>query len=257
MREFFPLILVTSVWIFALAACGGATLQPTANATVITAQGDIKSKVDEYKALFGQDNVGNPGSQASGFRTITWDSVPDELASPNNLPPDFFNDANAPRARGANLSTPGTGVQASAKPGNPANTAPRFGNLNPQYATLFKTFSPERLFSPVGSNAVDLTFLVPGTKTPAVTRGFGAVYTNVRIQKTDFEFFDSAGKSLGKFPVPLAKDGLSFLGIAFPTAIVARVHIAYGTNALGPNDASDVNVAVMDDFIYSEPQAVR
>ena len=158
-------------------------------------------------------------------------------------------------ARGAFYTTLGTGVRVSAKAGNPAGTAPRCGNPNPQYPNLFITFSPERLLSPVGSNVVDLTFRVPGAKTRATTRGFGAVYTNVRIAKTDFEYFDVNDKSLGKFSVPLAKDGLSFLRVAYSKPIVARVRIANGTVALGPNDAGDTNVAVMDDFIYGEPQA--
>src|SRR5206468_12205 len=70
-----------------------------------------------------------------------------------------------------------------------------------------------------------------------------------------FEYFDAAGKSLGQFPVPISANGLSFLGVVFPTASIAHVRIAYGTAALGPNDGGDVNVAVMDDFIYGEPQA--
>jgi len=129
----------------------------------------------------------------------------------------------------------------------------RFGNINPTYVDVFKTFSPERLFSPIGSNIVDMTFRVPGTDAPALTRGFGAVYTDVDLERTDFEYFDSAGNSLGKFPVPVANNGLSFLGVAFDTPIVARVRIAYGNVALGPDDGGETDVAVMDDFIYGEP----
>jgi hypothetical protein len=42
--------------------------------------------------------------------------------------------------------------------------------------------------------------------------------------------------------------------VAFDQPIVARVRIAYGTVALGPNDSPTNDVAVMDDFIYGEPQ---
>jgi hypothetical protein len=55
--------------------------------------------------------------------------------------------------------------------------------------------------------------------------------------------------------IRLAKNGLSFLGVAFPTPVVYRVRIAYGTAALRPNDGPDAGVAVMDDLIYGEPQA--
>ena len=62
-------------------------------------------------------------------------------------------------------------------------------------------------------------------------------------------------RSLGRFRVPAADNGLSFLGVAFPTPIVARVRIVYGNTALGPDESATVDVAVMDDFIFGEPQA--
>ena len=34
---------------------------------------------------------------------------------------------------------------------------------NPTYGTIFTTFSPSRLFTPVGSNVTDGSFFVPGT----------------------------------------------------------------------------------------------
>jgi hypothetical protein len=63
-------------------------------------------------------------------------------------------------------------------------------------------------------------------------------------------------QSLGQFTVPMASNGLSFLGVAFDQPIVARVSIVYGSVALGPDDSADTNVAVMDDLIYGEPQPI-
>lgn len=228
-------------------------------ATVITAAGatadDIRPKVEAFKQLLGgTDNGGEPGSKGSGFRTITWDGVPDELAAPNDYPADFFNANASPRARGAVLKSPGTALMVSAKSGNPTNTLPRFGNLNPSYVDSFKTYSPERLFSPLGSNIVDLEFFVPGTSTPAVVRGYGAVYTDVDTDHTAFEYFDAQGNSLGKYGTPISDKGLSFLGVVFPNVVVHRVRIEYGTVPLGPDDSATNDVAVMDDFIYGEPQ---
>jgi hypothetical protein len=95
---------------------------------------------------------------------------------------------------------------------------------------------------------------VPGSSTPAVSRGFGAVYTDVdTVSNTAFEYFDASGQSLGTFNTPVSDGGLSFLGVSFPTPVVGRVRITYGTSALGPNDGGGVDVAVMDDFIYGEP----
>src|SRR6266545_5876641 len=162
-----------------------------------------------------------------------------------------------PRTRrghaGLFFSTPGSGVQVSADSDNPAGAAPRFGNINPSYSDRFTTFSPERLFSPIDSNIVDMTFFVPGTTSPAVVTGFGAVYTSVDQDHTAFEYFDRNGSSLGRFTVPISVDGLSFLGVAFGSPVVARVRIEYGTAALGPDDDQYTDVAVMDDFIYGEP----
>lgn len=239
-----------------LVACGGSDGTPAATApVVVSTSGDISAGVRQFRALLGDpDNAGVPGQQPSGRRELNWDAVPDAQAAPNFLPPDFFNDTVAPRARGAVLNTPGTGVQVSADSDNPSGAAVRFGNINPAYTSTFKTYSAERLFSPIGSNIVNLTFFVAGTQTPAVVRGFGAVYTDVDGGSSSFEYFDRNDRSLGRFRVPPSNGGLSFLGVAFPTAVVARVHIIYGTSALGPNEGPGVDVAVMDDFLFGEPE---
>jgi plastocyanin len=282
MKKLFRL-LIFSLFLLALAACGGGEetaetptdaapsatdapaeteAEPTAAPTgpqpvIISGSGEISATLDEFRqALGGSNNGGVPGQNATGFREINWDGAPDEMAAPNFLPGDFFNAPAEPRARGAFFSTPGEGVQVSANADNPTGTAVRFGHINPTYADIFKTFSEERLFSPVGSNIVDLTFFVPGTNTPAVVTGFGAVYTDVDTDHTAFEYFDINGNSLGQFGTPIADQGLSFLGVVFPEPIVAKVQIAYGTDALGPDDGGEIDVAVMDDFIYGEPQPI-
>ncbi|MBI5361680.1 MAG: hypothetical protein HZA53_00785 [Planctomycetes bacterium] len=228
-----------------------------ASASVVTASGDIRAAVDQYRAMLGPDNGNGPGAHPTGRREINWDKVPDEKAAPNFLPGDFFNGSAAPRARGALLSTPGTGLQASASATNAAKTPVAFGHVNASYSKAFPRFSEERLFSPIGSNVVDLEFRVPGTDTKALVRGFGAVYCDVDTTHTAFEYFDAEGRSLGKYAVPIADAGLSFLGVAFEQPIVARVRIEYGTVALGPDDSPANDVAVMDDFIYGEPQAAK
>jgi len=239
-----------------LTACASATpAAPTPK--VVSGAGDITAVVEEYRNLLGADNGGEPVSPGTGRREINWDSLPDELAAPNDYAADLFNAATAPRARGIVLNTEaGAVLQVSADADNASGALPRFGHLNPSYAETFKTFSAERLFSPVGSNIVEATFFVPGTQTPALVRGFGAVYTDVDTEHTAFEYFDKDGQSLGQFAAPLSNNGLSFLGVAFDEPIVARVRITYGTVKLGPDDSSENDVAVMDNFIYGEPVAV-
>lgn len=248
--------LVGSLVIVTAATVALGEVERPMNATIFAGAGDIAPVVTQYRAaLGGPDNGGRPGTSLPGYREFNWDSVPDELAAPNFLPGDFFNGTEEPLARGAHLSTPGDGVQVSADGDNPTNTPVRFGHINPTYPARFKAFSDERLFSPVGSNIVDLTFFVPGTQVPAVVDGFGAVYTDVGTRKTSFRYYDRQGRLIGTFKVPKSQNGLSFLGVKFDSPVIARVRIKYGTARLGPNDSPTKDVAVMDNFIYGEPVA--
>jgi hypothetical protein len=142
-----------------------------------------------------------------------------------------------------------------------------FGNAT--YSTIFSTFSPSRLFTPVGSNITEGLFFIPGTSpnnipgTPAAVRGFGAVFTDVHAPdgtgpSTLIEYFDADGDLLfSGFVPPSPHDaGLSFFGIVFDDARIARVRITSGNVAPGPNDDRQHDIVVMDDFIYGEPQAL-
>lgn len=231
----------------------------TPKPTVLTASANIQSKIDEYKALLGPDNGGDPGTKGtSGYREINWDGLTDAESAPNLYAPDLFNGTAAPRARGLVISTPGTGLMVSADSNNPTNTPRSFGNINPNYTSIFPPFSGERLFSPVGSNIADIRFYVPGTTTKAAVRGFGAVYVDVdRVENTAFEYFDIDDKSLGTFTTPVLNNGHVFLGVLFPEAVVHRVRIEYGNATLGPDDGGGIDVSVMDNFIYGEPQEAR
>ena len=217
--------------------------------------------VDSFRAAIGGGAVaGANGSFGGVRREINWDGVPAAFAAPNNLPANFFN-VNSPR--GIVLSTPGTGFQVSGAPadsgaGQPA--AANFGNINASYTTTFSPFSPPRLFTPLGSNVTDVTFFVPGTNAPALTRGFGAIFTDVDTSEAaTLEFFDPLGVSLGTYAVPPASASaqLSFLGALFDSAVVSRVRIVAGNASLGAG-VPDINgdptdLVVMDDFIYAEP----
>jgi len=213
----------------------------------------IQPQVDVFRTVLGQLNPNVAGSFGSGRREINWDGVPDALAAPNNLPANFFN-ANSPR--GAVFSTAGTGFQVSAN----AGVAPiEFDNLNPGYSAQFQTFSPQRLFTSLGSNILDVNFFIPGTSTVATVSGFGAVFTDVDLANlTSIEFFNENNASLGTFFVPAANNGLSFLGVAFNAGErISRVRITSGNLVVGGTEnGSSTDVVVMDDFIYGEPTAV-
>jgi hypothetical protein len=237
---------------------------PAAAAPVIfsvsgASSGDIQATVDVFRSVLGNLNPNEPGSFPGGRREINWDGVPAASSAPDLFPGNFFNAATPGRARGIEFFTPGLGFQVSAASGNPTATPIQFGNLNPTYPGLFATFSPEKLFTPLGSNVTDATFFVPGSATPATVSGFGAVFTDVDLaNSTTIQFFDPANALLGSFFVPSApgNETLSFLGVVFNGGEhVSRVRIITGNTSLGPNEAGGFDLVVMDDFIYAEPQA--
>ena len=119
----------------------------------------------------------------------------------------------------------------------------------------FGTFSAQRLFTAIGTNVYDVSFFIPGSLTPALTRGFGSVFTDVDSDaSTSIQYFDAANLSLGTFAVPnfTGDATLSFLGVTFDNAIISRVRITSGDNALNsPSRIGDFVAA--DDFIYGEP----
>jgi hypothetical protein len=47
---------------------------------------------------------------------------------------------------------------------------------------------------------------------------------------------------------------LSFFGVVFDDARIARVRIISGNVAQGPDDDAKHDIVVMDDFLYGEPQ---
>jgi hypothetical protein len=215
----------------------------------------ITATVNDFRTDLGTLNPNNAGSFGSGRREINWDGVPANFSDPNLLPNNFFN-INSPR--GAEFSTPGTGVEVSANAGGAAPVL--FGGINPTYPSLFQVFSPQKLFTPIGSNIVDVNFFIPGSSTtPALTRGFGAVFSDVNLPNTtSLMFFGPNNESLGTFFVlPFPGDQtFSFLGVDFGSLEVSRVRITNGNVALGPNELAGLDLVVMDDFIYGEPALV-
>jgi hypothetical protein len=138
----------------------------------------IQSTVDAFRAALGDPNNGNnPGPLATGRREINWDGGDPNImdTTPPVTPFDVFLNT-----RGAHFTTPGLGLsQAPPSGGTQGGLAVLFNN--PTYGTIFTTFSPSRLFTPVGSNVTDGSFFVPGTTgaSPATVSGFGAVFTDV------------------------------------------------------------------------------
>jgi hypothetical protein len=235
----------------------------------------IQSTVDAFRAVPGfENNNGNnpPPLDRSGRREINWDGAnpPNVLDTTPPVTPfnTFLN------TRGSQFTTPGIGLSQAPLSGGPQGGLAELFH-NPTYATIFSTFSLSRLFTPVGSNITEALFFLPGTNgaAPAVVRGFGAVFTDVdqpdgsgpgkkkgnRGASTLMEYFDANGKLLFSSFVPASPgDGsLSFFGIVFDDALIARVRITTGDVAPGPDDDRKNDIVMMDDFIYGEPQPLN
>lgn len=223
---------------------------PAPVATVYTATGDITAKVDEFRNALGPSNGGTAGEQQGGRREIAWDAAATApFNNRNDFPADFFNTT---AKVGSVYTTAGTGLR---------NDSTLFREINPSYAAEFNFFSPNKIFAPVGSNLLDQLFEVAGQPTPAVVRGFGIVFSDVDVaEKTTIELFAQDGSSLATYSAPIRSDagGLSFVGVTYDEAIIARVRITLGTGALGAgvNDITaggTADLVVLDNVIYGEP----
>ncbi len=229
----------------------------------------IQATVDAFRAAVGNPNNGNAaGPLLSGRREINWDGGGATTSASGGTPFTVFYNT-----RGAGITTPGTGFLQT--PLDSAANAPELAALNPGYvgaSSPFGTFSPVRVFTPVGSNVIDITFIVPGsaptnvfgTGIPATVSAFGAIFSDVDLgTSTKIDLFDTLGNPLtGLVTVPtgtVASQSLSFVGLAANAGErIARVRITTGTGALGPTEAPGqaVDMVVLDDFVYAEPQAV-
>jgi hypothetical protein len=226
----------------------------------------IQGTVAAYRVALGDPNNGNAPGQPSGRREINWDGG--STTNLNTVATVGSTLANFQSTRGALFTTPGTGFVQAPASADPVQFPP--GGLaglfnNPTYGTIFTAFSDSRLFSAIGSNITDVTFFVPvtpgGINKPATVTGFGAVFTDVDKRGNSnagarIEYFDTNGDLLFSSIVPaLPGDGsLSFFGIVFDDARIARVRITSGNVAPGPDDRGSRDVVMMDDFLYGEPQ---
>jgi hypothetical protein len=205
---------------------------------------------DAFRTAVGGGAVaGANGSFGGVRREINWDGVPDAKADPNPLPADFFNTTSP---RGAVFSTPGTGFLVSASAGG--STPPLFG-----FTSDFAAFSPQRLFTAVNSNIVDVSFFVPGTSIAATTSAFGVIFVDAEVAgATNIELFDSNNSLIFSQDAPVAgNQGFSFLGaVADAGEEISRVRITSGANTIvsdGVLGRGQLDLVAMDDFLFAEP----
>ena len=252
-----PTVYAPFLGLLALAAC--STLDspnPSPSYTTFETLGDslsIAAKLDEFRAALGGSlNAPNTPPADSGRREINWDGVPAALTNVDTFPASFFN---VNSKRGVVFTTPGTGFRIDST---------NFAAVNAGLGAQFSFFSPKKVFMPVGSNQLDVEFKLVGTTTPGLVKGFGVVFSDVDRQGSAMvEFFDANDVRIAVLVAPNHSSAqlLSFTGAVFAEPIVARVRITSGDAALIAT-STDVSVGgaidlvVMDDFVYGEPQAL-
>jgi hypothetical protein len=252
----------------------GELLPPTVFQAAGPTADSLQTTVDAFRDALGDPNGNNPPPlDRSGRREINWDGATPPNVLDTTPPVTPFN--TFLNTRGSQFTTPGIGLSQAPASGGPQGGLEALFN-NPTYGTTFSTFSPSRLFTPVGSNITEALFFLPGTNgaDPATVRGFGAVFTDVdepngigrggrrgnpRGASTLMEYFDVDGRLIFSSFVPASPgDGsLSFFGVVFDDARIARVRITTGDVAPGPDDDEKRDIVMMDDFIYGEPQPLN
>ena len=223
----------------------------------------IQGTVEAYRTALGAPNGNNEGPLPGGRREINWDGLGSAVTTPPVTPFDGFLDS-----RGARFTTRGAGLTQAPPAGGPEGGLAELFD-NPSYGTIFAAFSALRLFTPVGSNVTDAFFFIPGSNggEPATVAGFAAVFTDVDRPdgsgkkfasrgSTLLQYFDADGKVLFSSFVPSSPGDASqsFLGVIFDEAVVGSVRITSGNADPGPDDGGKLDVVMMDDFIYAEPQ---
>lgn len=223
--------------------------------------------LNAYEAAIGGVKNTAATPQTNGFRVITWDGVAVDgtdfggnttVIVPNKvvgIPINRFETQGVIFEEIYAVSADGF------KSVNP--------NVNAASPDLFPAFSPTKTFAMFNDNTIDFSFVFasPANLAPvlAASRGFGAIFLNVRTPNaTSIEYFNN-DRSLGKFFVPVGTQGQAeFLGVLFSNPVVTSVTITCGTDVLfsfngttfsdgSVDNPPTHNLVVTDDFVYPEP----
>jgi hypothetical protein len=226
-------------------------------------------------AIGGVDNGGNPPAQplTTGFRTINWDGVKldgtDFGGGANTIVIDQGKTVGIPLNRFQERGIFFGAIYAVSTDQQTGGGS--FGDVNPNVAGLFPSFSPHNTFAMFNDNGIDFKFVLPSAHTSSVvsaaSRGFGAIFINVQQPGTTIQYFNG-NTLLDTLAVkPNATAGAAvFAGELFNNPIVTNVLLTLGQGVIfkfdgknvtagGSNTASN-NLVVTDDFVYAEPQPI-
>ncbi|HTD57986.1 MAG TPA: hypothetical protein VK672_03745, partial [Solirubrobacteraceae bacterium] len=146
-----------------------------------------------------------------------------------------------------------------------------FLSVNPGVSGRFPSLSAPNIAAPFSGNTVAFDIVAPAaqggaTSQPALTRGFGAVFLNVRIPNVTSIEYLSGDTVVGRAFAPAGGEGQpSFVGELFASPVVTSVVVTLGTAQIlsfdGTNFAPGVessetvsnNLVAMDDLALAEP----
>ncbi len=217
----------------------------------------LNAVIDQFKANLGGPEITslNAVAASSGYRDLTFDDVP--TGSLNPFPGDYYSQQSS---RGLLLTTPNPGSSLQVSLDGPASQQ-RFGNIDPSYSALFQSYSGNRLITPIGTRTTNVTFTDPQNPgNDATVKGFGVIFSDVDIfGSTTFQAFGPGNVDLtGVVTVQPLNNGFSFVGVVFTEGErIAKVTLTTGNTSLAPlqTETGGVDLVVMDDMIFSQPQA--
>jgi uncharacterized protein (TIGR03437 family) len=253
--------VVTDDFVLAEPVAASSAAAATTFSAVSTAE--ATTATDAFRtAIGGANNGGAATPQTGGRREINWDGV--------RLDGTDFNNNTTVIVAGKITGIPVNRFQARGLIYGEvlAVSNDGFVSANPGVAGQFPAFSAANTFASFNSNKYEVKFALASdpatTPVPAATRGFGVIFLDVEQANTSSIEYFNGSVSLGKFFVPPGASGQAqYLGVLFNSPLVTRAVVTAGTAqvfnfsngqvATGPAEGQNVDLAVVDDFIYAEP----
>ncbi len=226
---------------------------PAAQASLSDPSTPFTSLPEFEAAAGGADNGTTPGEQGNGFRHLTWDGIPLDGSDP-----------------GSTVIVSGHVVALSRSQAQPwgLELGPDLAVANDGFASVnshagFAAFSPPGEWAPFNTNTIQFQIVAPAGPTsapaPALTRGLGAVFLNVKTPGTTTIQYFNGLTSLGEVSAPVGDT--SFAGMLFRDPVVSRVLITLGSATLfdfhgsGPVGTDPNTLVAGDDMVLAEPGA--
>ncbi len=280
-RTFRGLVVVT-VAVASLFAC--AALAPAADASLSVPAGtpvpltgssasgtSVPSAIAAFESAAGvADNGTTGGEQGSGYRHINWDGVALDGSDPGSTVIESSRVVALSRSRLAPWGLELGPAQAGEDELAGSEVAVANDGFNSVNGNAHVTpFSSPNVWAPFNSNTAEFDVVAPAgqasTPVPAVTRGLGVVFLNVRSgSPTEIQYYNDSSL-LYTQSAPAAPGGTSFAGVLFPSAVVTRVVVTLGDGEIFGFDGSAVTAGTSpaadlvagDDVLLAEPAPAR